>query len=91
MLVKLLGAIDIISAFAFLSMIFGLEPYLQFLLFCAGLLFLKGLFVFLGDVLSIVDIFSSLALTLSLFFTLPAFMLWIPAFLLLAKGFVSFL
>lgn len=91
MLVKVLGAIDIISAFAFLMLIFGFEPYMRFLLFCAGLLFMKGLFILAGDVLSIVDIFSSIVLILSIFLAPPIFLFWIPAFLLLAKGFVSML
>jgi hypothetical protein len=91
MLVKILGAIDLASAIAFLMLIFGMNVFTQYLLFCAGLLFLKGLFVFTGDILSGVDIISSLFLILSIFFTLPAILLWIPAFLLLAKGVVSFI
>ena len=90
MIVKLLGAIDIVSAFTFLMLIFDFDVYTQLLLFCAGLLFLKGLFILTGDVLSGIDIFSSILLILSIFFMLPVFLLWIPAFLLLAKGFVSF-
>jgi len=90
MLVKILGAIDIASAIAFLMLVFGTKPIIQFLLFCSCLLFLKGLFVFTGDVLSIVDLFSSAFLILSIFFSLPVIFLWIPAFLLLAKGVVSF-
>ncbi len=91
MLVKILGAVDIVSAIAFLMLVFGMHPYLQFILFCAGLLLLKGMFVFTGDVLSVIDVISSILLILSIFFTLPSALLWIPAFLLLAKGFVSFL
>jgi len=90
-MVKILGGIDLIAAFAFLMLIFGITPFVQFILFCAGLLVVKGLFIFTGDLLSFVDIFSSLVLLLSLFLTLPAILLWIPAFLLLAKGFVSFI
>ena len=91
MLVKILGGIDLASALVFLSLAFGMHPFLQIILFCAGVLLLKGMFVFTGDILSIVDIFSSLMLILSIFFMLPLFLLWIPAFLLMAKGFVSFL
>jgi len=89
--VKVLGAIDLLSAFVFLMLIFGMHPFLQFVLFCAGLLLLKGLFVFTGDVLSFVDLFATLMLLLSIFFVLPTVLLWICAFFLLAKGFVSFL
>ena len=89
MLVKVLGAIDLASALAFLMLIFGFDVYMQFLLFCSGLLFLKGLFILTGDVLSGVDLFASVMLILSIFFALPIFLLWIPAFLLLAKGFIS--
>lgn len=91
MLVKILGAIDLASAIAFLMLIFGMDVFTQYLLFCGGLLFLKGLFVFIGNVLSAVDLISALFLILSIFFTLPAILLWIPAFLLLAKGTVSFI
>ena len=90
-LVKVLGVIDVASALAFLLLIFGFDVFTRFLLFAAGLLFLKGLFVFSGDVLSVIDLFSALMLILSIFFALPAVLLWIPAFLLLAKGLVSFL
>ncbi|MEK6855277.1 MAG: hypothetical protein AABX73_03575 [Nanoarchaeota archaeon] len=91
LLVKILGGIDIAAAIAFLMLIFGINVIMPYLLFCAGLLLLKGMFVLLGDILSFVDIFSSLILILSIFFSLPSIMLWLPAFLLLAKGFVSFI
>jgi hypothetical protein len=89
--VKILGGIDLISSFTLLMLIFGIHPFTQLILFCSGLLFLKGLFVFTGDVLSIIDIITSPILIASIFFTLPAFLLWVPAFLLLAKGVVSFI
>ena len=91
MLLKVLGGIDLAAALAFLLLIFGMDVFTQFLLFCAGLLLMKGLFVLSGDVLSVIDLVSSLFLILSIFFALPAILLWVPAFLLLAKGFVSFL
>lgn len=91
-LVKILGAIDIIAAFIFLALIFGISPLFQLILFASGLLFLKAMFIFTGEIpLSIIDLSSSILLILSIFFTLPAILLWIPAFLLLAKGFVSFI
>jgi len=91
MLVKILGGIDIVAAIAFLMLIFGMSPILQFTLFCSGLLLLKGMFIFMGDVLSGVDIFAAIILLLSLLITIPSILLWMPAFLLLAKGIVSFI
>jgi hypothetical protein len=90
-LVKVLGGLDLLAALVFLMLTFGFDVQMRFLLFFAGLLFVKGLFVFSGDVLSVVDLFSALMLILTVFFTLPAILLWIPAFLLIAKGFVSFI
>ncbi len=90
-LVKILGGMDIASALAFLMLIFGMDVMQQFLVFCAGLLFLKGMFIFMGDVLSAIDLVSALLLFLSIPFDLPAILLWIPAFFLLAKGVVSFI
>ncbi len=91
MLVKILGSIDIASSAAFLMITFGMDPAIQYLIFCAGLLALKGMFVFTGDVLSFLDIFASISLFLSLFISLPTLILWIGALLLLAKGFSSFI
>lgn len=91
MLVKVLGAIDVAAALAFLMLTFGMSPIMQFTLFCAALLFLKGLFVLIGNVLSLLDLISAILLILSLFMPLPAILLWLPALLLLAKGVVSFL
>jgi hypothetical protein len=90
-LVRILGGIDMVSAIVFFSMIYGLTPPMQLMLFCAGLLMLKGMFIFTGDVLSLVDIFSSVCLTIAIIVTLPTTLLWIPAFFLLAKGLVSFM
>lgn len=89
-LVKILGVIDLAAATAFLMLIFGVNVPSQFLVFCAGLLFFKSLFVLMGDVLSGVDLISAVLLFLSIPFSLPSFLLWIPAFFLLAKGVVSF-
>ena len=91
MIIKILGAIDIVSAIAFLMLVFGLSVFPQYLIFCAGLLFLKGLFIISGDVLSLIDLFSAAVLLLSVFFSAWTFLLWIGAFFLFAKGVVSFL
>lgn len=90
MIVKVLGAMDLISAIVFLTLIFNIHPFVQITLFCAGLLLLKGMFIFTGDVLSVIDVFSSVMLIFSIFIMPPSILLWIPAFLLLAKGVVSF-
>jgi len=89
-LVKILGAIDLVAAFIFLSLIFGTNVMIQLLFFSAGLLFVKGLFALGGDVLSFLDLFSAMVLVVSIFWVPPSIFLWIPAFLLLAKGVVSF-
>lgn len=91
MIVKVLGGIDLIGAFVFLIMVFGFQPFLPLMLFASGLLFLKGLFAFTGDVLSFIDLFASLIILLGIFFAMPVFLLWIPAFLLLGKGLISFI
>ena len=90
-IVKVLGCIDLAAAFAFLLLTFGLQPWPQYALFCAGLLFIKSLFIFGGDILSAIDLASSIIIILSLFFTLPTLFLWVPALLLCSKGMVSFL
>lgn len=91
LILKILGIIDLTSAVALLMLMFGINVYIQFILFCAGLLLIKGIFVFTGDVLSYIDLFSSIILFLSIFFSIPIFLIWIGTFLLFAKGFVSFL
>ena len=91
MLVKILGGIDILSATAFLMLMFGIQPAFYFLIFCSGLLLVKGMFIFTGEIiLSLVDLISAVLLLLSIFLAIPAVLLWIPSLLLLAKGFVSF-
>lgn len=89
MIVKVLGGIDVAAALAFLFLIFGMNVAPQYLFFCAALLFVKGMFLFMGDILSAVDLFSAILLILAIPFSLPSILLWIPAFLLLAKGAVS--
>jgi len=91
MLVKILGAFDLFASLVFLMLIFGIAPFLQIILFASGILFLKGLFLLTGEPLSIIDLFSSIILIFSIFLTIPSTLLWLPAFFLLAKGFVSFL
>lgn len=89
-LVKILGGIDLAAALAFFMLIFGMNVFHQYLVFCAGLLFIKGLFIFMGDILSGVDLVAALLLFLSIPFDLPSGLLWVPAFFLLAKGVISF-
>ena len=88
-LVKILGAIDLVAAFVFLGLIFGSQLPFQFILFPALLLLVKGLFVISGDVLSAIDVFAALILFVSISFSVFSILLWIPAFLLLAKGVIS--
>lgn len=88
---KILGAIDLLSALVFLMLIFGISPFVPLILFCSALLVLKGLFVLTGNILSLFDILFAIVLLSSIFFSLPAVLLWVPAFFLLAKGMVSFI
>lgn len=90
-LLKILGSIDLAATLAFLMLIFGIDPWLQYILFCSGLLLCKGLFAITGDVLSFVDLVAAVALLVSLLIALPSSLLWVFAFLLLAKGVVSFI
>lgn len=90
MLVRLLGAIDIAAAFALLLMIFGLEVFTGYFIFCAGLLLLKGLFIFGGEPLSAIDLIGSILLIVSIFTVPYSFLLWTFSMLLIAKGIVSF-
>ncbi|MEK6858640.1 MAG: hypothetical protein AABX53_01870 [Nanoarchaeota archaeon] len=91
MLVRMLGGLDLLSAIVFLMIIFGLDPWTQFVLFCAGLLFLKGLFILTGEPLSAIDLVSSLTLIFSLLWMPWMGLAWMLALLLLAKGIVSFI
>jgi len=88
---KILGAIDLAAALAFLMLVFGLSVFTQFLLFSSGLIFFKGLFsAFTWDILGFVDLFAALMLLLAIFFTLPSILLWVPCLLLFSKGLISF-
>lgn len=90
LLLKILGLIDLIAASTFLMLIFGINPLLPLVLFSAGLLLLKGLFIITGDVLSLIDLTGSVVLLITLLITIPSIISWALAFLLLAKGVVSF-
>jgi len=80
-----------VASVLFMMLIFGIDLPGRIILLCALLLFTKGLFVLRGDVLSVLDLFAAVIMILAIFFTMPSFLLWAPAFLLLAKGVVSFL
>ena len=90
MLVKVLGALDLIAAITLLTIIFGITPYIPLLLFCAGLLFLKGLFILTGEPLSLIDLLASATFLLAIFIMPWSFLLWVLTLLLMAKGVVSF-
>lgn len=90
-LVKVLGALDILASLTLLCIIFGITPYTSLLLFCTGLLFLKGLFILTGEPLSIIDLIASATFLLAIFLTPWSLLLWMLTLLLLAKGVVSFL
>lgn len=91
MLVKILGGLDLLAAITFLMIVFGINPWTQLILFCAGLLFLKGLFILTGEPLSAIDLVASLTLIISVFFVPWIGLVWMLSLLLLAKGIVSFI
>ncbi len=92
MMLKILGGIDIAGAIAFMLLSFRIEVFPSFIIFCAALLFMKGLFIITGEILlSSLDILFSIILIISMFLTLPLVIVWIPTFLLLAKGTTSFI
>ena len=91
MIVRILGAIDVICSLTLLCIIFGITPYSPLLLFCAGLLFLKGLFIFTGEPLSLIDLLASATFIFTIFMAPWSLLLWMLTLLLLAKGIVSFL
>jgi hypothetical protein len=88
--VKILGALDILASLTLLCIIFGITPYMPLLLFCGGLLFLKGLFILTGEPLSIIDLIASATFIIAVFVTPWSLLLWMLTLLLLAKGVVSF-
>lgn len=90
MLEKVLGGIDLLAGCAFLMIMFGITPFVAYMVFCGVLLLLKSLFILGGDVLSWIDLFSGIALLLSIFFDLNILFLWLPAFLLISKSIASF-
>jgi hypothetical protein len=89
-LLKVLGMIDVAAAFAFLMLVFGIQPFTFYMIFCILLLIVKGFFAFTStDILSFLDLVSAILLALSIFFSMPLILLWLPACLLLAKGLAS--
>ncbi len=91
LMLRLLGALDLISSVVFLMLIFGITPWVPLVLFCAGLLFLKGLFILTGEPLSAIDLLASITLVVSIMIVPWSSLLWLLSLLLLAKGMVSFL
>jgi len=92
MIVKILGAIDILAALVFLSVALGVKAPSEILIFFAVILFIKGLiFSLTGDLLSMQDVIYSLLLFTLIIFNLPAWILLVATFLLIAKGSLSFL
>ncbi len=91
MIVKILGMIDLAAALALLLIIFGLDVFTGYIIFCAGLLMLKGLFIFGGEPLSAIDLAACILLVISIFILPYSFMLWTFSMLLMAKGIVSFI
>lgn len=88
MLVKVLGAIDILSGILFLLAI-GVKPNTNILLFFGIILITKSSFGMLKDFASWIDFLSALLFILLIFTTIPKFILIIFSILLLQKGIFS--
>ena len=89
MIIKILGAIDLVSSITLILLALGFK-WLPLIMFCAGFLLLKGMFIFTGDFLSVIDIVAFLILILSLLFVFPSAVLWFFALLLAIKSIWSF-
>ena len=89
MLVKVLGAIDLIISLIIFSHSWGLTLPGEVLIVMAVILFIKGIFIFTGDIASGMDWIVGIVLIIESFFVLPVFVLIIAGFLLLQKGFLS--
>jgi hypothetical protein len=88
MLVKIFGAIDIISGLVmFLSM--GVDPGVEILSFFGLVLLVKSSFGMLRDFGSWIDFLSGIIFLLSIILNLPNLIEIIFAILLLQKGFFS--
>ena len=90
MILKILGAFDIISAILFwLYAFFHIIPS-SFIVFTAFYLIIKGVFFLISaDIASALDILSSLLIFLSLTFTLPKIIVILIVIYLLQKGIFS--
>jgi len=89
MLIKILGAIDLIISLAIFSQSWGLDIPKTMVIVFATILFIKGLFIITGDIASVLDWIVAIVLIIEIFYNLPAFILIIAGFLLLQKGFLS--
>lgn len=89
-LVKILGGIDLVAAFALFLIIFGIQPLTVYILFCALTLIVKSLFIFSGDVLSFIDLGAGIVLFISIIFSPWQIFIWVFALMLFAKGLISF-
>lgn len=90
MLVKILGALDIVAALMLLIAGIGFKLPYMVVLFFGLLLLVKGL-IFITDFASWFDILGALILFLSLVIGLPSWLFLIPCLLIFQKGILSFL
>lgn len=90
MIIKILGLLDIITAFSFwLFAFFGIFPR-SLIIFFAFYLLIKGvIFLMSADIASILDIISAGIIFLSLSFAMPKFIVIITVLFLIQKGLFS--
>jgi len=90
MLVKILGAIDLIAGILLVINISSTLPFQ--IMFLGGIILIgKSLLGFLKDFASWVDLTSGIVFLISTFLSLPVFLIAIVVILLIQKGVFSFL
>lgn len=91
MIVKLLGAIDLIVGFMFIIISFGVDINNTWIIVGAVLIGVKGLFILTKNLVSLIDLIAAGILLLSMVVDIPRAILLIIGFFTLQKGFLSFL
>jgi hypothetical protein len=90
MIIKILGLLDILSAFSFwLFAFFGFPPKSLIMLFAFYLLVKGVIFLISADIASILDIISAGIIFLSFSFALPKFLVILVTLFLIQKGIFS--
>ncbi|MFA6023146.1 MAG: hypothetical protein WC781_03590 [Candidatus Pacearchaeota archaeon] len=92
MIVKVLGALDIIIAILLLILCSRVPVPNEIIFIAMVILFIKGIPALINfDIGSFFDIYAGLILLISIFLTVPVIFLLLACFLLLQKGIFSML